>query len=173
VLVDPAVPDNTTITNTASASSATPDPDGSNNTDSEDTLVRAETDLAITKDANFLTDNPAPRIVYTLAVANTGPSDAQQVLVIDELPLTPQKIVYVMDSGNGACAYDEGSHDVTCNFGPLAAGESVSVDIIVDARGSVDRITNVATVSSSTTDPILSNNTALKEIRVKGGPGIE
>jgi uncharacterized repeat protein (TIGR01451 family) len=173
VLVDLAVPNGTIITNTATVSSVTPDPDGSNNTDIDDTLVLAEADLSITKDASFLTGNPSRRIAFTLVVANTGPSDAQQVLVIDELPLTPQKIVYVMDSGNGACAYDAGTHDVTCNFGTLAAGESVSVDIIVDARGSVRRITNVATVSSSTTDPNPSNNTAIKEVRIKGGPGIE
>ena len=60
---------------------------------------------------------------------------------------------------------------MTCDFGTLPAGGSVTVDIIVDARGSVRRITNVATVSTSTTDPDSSNNTASKEIRVKGGPG--
>ena len=173
VLVDPSVPDGTTVTDTATVSSATADPVGVNNIDTEDTLVNAEADLAISKDSNFLTDNPSKRIVYTLLVTNTGPSDALDVGVVDDLPLDPKKIVYVMDSGNGACVYDEGSHDVTCNFGTLPAGESVTVDITVDARGSVRRITNVANVSTSTTDPDSSNNEASKEIRVKGGPGIK
>jgi uncharacterized repeat protein (TIGR01451 family) len=159
-----------TITNSATVSSGDIDPDLSNNIASEDTLVKAKTDLDINKDSNFLRANPSRPIVYTLGVTNTGPSDAVDVVVVDNLPLTPKKIVYVMDSGNGACAYHKGAHDVTCNFGTLAAGESVSVDIIVDARGSVRWITNVATVSSSTTDPDLSNNTASREIYIKGGP---
>jgi len=28
------------------------------------------------------------------------------VVVVDSLPLDPKKIVYVVDSGNGACTYD-------------------------------------------------------------------
>jgi uncharacterized repeat protein (TIGR01451 family) len=171
VLVDPAVPDGTTITDTATVSSNTPDPDPSDDSAAEDTLVETEADLAITKDANFLTSNPSKPIDFTLLVTNSGPSDAQDVFVIDDLPLTPKKIIYVMDSGNGACAYSEGTHQVTCDFGTLAAGESVSVDIGVDARGSVRRITNVASVFSSTDDGDSSNNTATKEVRIKGGPG--
>ncbi|MBW2256173.1 MAG: DUF11 domain-containing protein [Deltaproteobacteria bacterium] len=168
--VDPSVPDGTGIVDTATASAATPDPDPSNNTATEETMVLAEADLAITKDASFLNDNPSEGIVYSLLVSNTGPSDALDVVVVDELPLDPKKIVYVMDSGNGACAYDEGTHDVTCDFGTLPAGQSVSVDIVVDAKGSVRRITNVASVSSSTTDPDASNDTDSKEILVKGSP---
>jgi uncharacterized repeat protein (TIGR01451 family) len=173
VLVDASVPDGTTITNLAAVSSVTPDPDASNNSATEETTVLAEADLSITKGANFLTDNPSRRIAYTVEIVNSGPSYALEVVMVDSLPLTPQKIVYIMDSGNGACAYDESSHEVTCSFGTLADGESATVDIIVDARGSVDRITNVAVVSSSTVDPDTANNTAIKEIRVKGGPGIE
>ncbi len=169
VLVDPAVPDGTTITDTAGVSSVTPDPDGSNNTATETTTVNAEADLVISKDANFLSDNPSREIVYTLLVSNSGPSDAQDVVVVDELPLHPKKIIYIMDSGNGACAYDETMHDVTCDFGTLAADDSVSVDIVVEANGSVRRITNVASVSTTTNDPNEDNNTADKEIRVKGG----
>ncbi|MEA3470013.1 MAG: S8 family serine peptidase [Thermodesulfobacteriota bacterium] len=171
VLVDPSVADGTIISNTATTSSSTNDPDGTDNSVTEETIVYAEADLTITKDSNFLTDNPSKRIVYNLLMSNTGPSDALDVQVVDALPLTYKKIVYVMDSGNGACMYDESTHEVTCDFGTLAAGDSVSVDITVDAKGSVREITNVADVSSSTTDPDILNNTASKHIRVKGGPG--
>ena len=171
VLVDSAVPDGTVIFNTATASSGTTDPDGTDNSVTEQTTVNAEADLAITKDANFLTNNPSGQIVYNLLVSNTGPSDALNVQVVDSLPLTYKKIVYIMDSGNGACIYDKSTHKVTCEFGTLAAGASVSVDITVDAKGSVREISNVADVSSSTTDPDIFNNTAIKNIRVKGGPG--
>jgi uncharacterized repeat protein (TIGR01451 family) len=168
VLVAPDVPNNTTITNTAEASAVTPDSNELNNTDTEDTLVNTEADLAITKDANFLTENPSEGLVYTLLVNNSGPSDAQQVIVVDELPLDPKKIIYGMDSGNGACSYDDTVHDVTCDFGTLAAGDSVSVDIVVKTRGSVRQIINLANVSTSTNDPNSSNNMAVKIVRVKG-----
>jgi len=171
VLVDPLVPDGTVITNQASVTTSAFDPDLTNNTTTEDTTVNAEVDLSLTKDASFLTNNPAPRILYTLTIHNAGPSAAQDVVLVDSLPLDSQKIVYVMDSGNGACVYDPVSHTVTCNFGMMDVGDVIVLDIIVDARGSVDRITNIATVSSTTTDSDPTNNTAVKEIRVKGGPG--
>ncbi len=82
-------------------------------------------------------NNPSPRIVYTVTVNNIGPSDAQGVVMVDSLPLDPKKIVYVFDTGNGACGYSAATHQVTCNAGSLAAGASWSVDIVVDARGSV------------------------------------
>jgi len=171
VLVDPLVPDGTVITNQASVTTSAFDPDLTNNTTTEDTTVNAEVDLSLTKDASFLTNNPAPRILYTLTIHNAGPSAAQDVVLVDSLPLDSQKIVYVMDSGNGACVYDPVSHTVTCNFGMMDVGDVIVLEIIVDARGSVDRITNIATVSSTTTDSDPTNNTAVKEIRVKGGPG--
>jgi hypothetical protein len=103
-------------------------------------------------------------------VVNNGPSDAQDVVVVDRLPLTSKKIVYVTDSGNGACAYDKSAHTVICDYGTLAAGASVSVNIVVDVRGSVRWIVNIAEVTTSTTDPNGGNNTAVKEVYVKGGP---
>jgi uncharacterized repeat protein (TIGR01451 family) len=168
VLVAPDVPNNTTITNTAVASAVTPDSDDLNNTASEDTLVNTAADLGIIKDANFLDEKPSEGLVYTLSVNNSGPSDAQQVILVDELPLDPKKIIYSMDSGNGACSYDDTVHDVTCDFGTLAAGDSVSVDIVVKTKGSLRRITNVANISTVTNDPNSSNDSAVKEVRIKG-----
>jgi len=168
VMVDPSVPDGTSIHDTATVSSVTLDEVKANNTATESTLVYAEADLAITKDANFLDEIPSKELVYTVDVTNTGPSDALSVVMVDELPLDPKKIVYVMDSGNGACSYDDTTHIVTCDFGTLAAGGSKSVDIVVEVNGSVRRITNTADVSTSTTDPEPSNDTAIKEVNVKG-----
>ena len=171
VLVDIAVPDGTILTNTAMVSADTTDPNPGDNSTSQDTTVAAQADVSITKDASIDTSNPAPQIAYTLVVTNNGPSDALDVQVVDQLPLTPKKITYVFDTGNGACAYDEGTHTVSCDFGTLASGSAVSVDIIVDAKGSVREVTNTATVTTTTTDPDLANNTAVKIVRVKGGPG--
>ena len=104
-------------------------------------------------------------------MVNNGPSDAQNVVMVDQLPLDPNKIVYVFDTGSGACSYDQPAHDVNCNFGTLAAGASRSVDIIVDVRGSVGTIANIATVATTTSDPNTGNNTVRTDVRIKGGPG--
>ena len=169
VEVDSSVEDGTSISDTVEVTSATADPNMSNNDDTEGTTVNAEADLIITKDANYLTDIPSQGIVYTLMVSNIGPSDALNVSVTDMLPLDSKKIVYIMDSSNGACVYSTADHEVNCDFGTIAAGDSVTVDIEVNPLGSVRRITNVATVATSTTDPYEANNTAEKEVNVKGG----
>jgi len=173
VLVNPSTPDGTHLTNAATVSAATPDPNTANNTATTDTTVNTQADLKISKDATVLTSNAGPRVIYTLTVLNNGPSDAQNVTVVDTLPLDPKKVIYVMDSGNGACTYSKtpSPHHVTWNVGTLKAGETRSVQIVVDVRGSVLVISNYATVTSTTVDPILTDNTVRKDVRIKGGPG--
>lgn len=170
-VVNASVPDGTVLSNTATVSASTTDPNAANDSATANTDVRARSNLAIAKTASFDVNTPSPRITYTVTVNNVGPSDAQGVVMVDALPLDPKKIVYVFDTGNGACGYNAATHQVTCNAGVLAAGATWAVNIVVDARGSVGRIVNTAKVSATTIDPDLTNNTAVKEIRVKGGPG--
>jgi uncharacterized repeat protein (TIGR01451 family) len=87
VLVDSAVPHGTIISDTATVSSATLDPDSSNDEATEDTTVQAEADLVVSKDASFLDEIPSKEIRYTVDMTNTGPSDALAVQMIDHLPL--------------------------------------------------------------------------------------
>jgi uncharacterized repeat protein (TIGR01451 family) len=174
VLVDPSVPDGTTITNSATASTSATDPVPGNNTDTEDTHVDAVADLEIQKDGNFEANNPSSTIIYTITVTNHGPSDALNVVMVDTLPMQsdPKKARYVFDTGNGACTYPlPAPHSVTCDFGTLAAGDTVSVDILVDPKGGLGVITNIADVTTTTFDPDTSNNTARKDMLVQGGSG--
>jgi hypothetical protein len=78
-------------------------------------------------------------------------------------------VIFVFETSNGPCAYVESTHTVECDFGTLAAGASVSFDIHIQTKGNLGTITNTATVSSTTTDPDLSNNTASKDMLVQGG----
>lgn len=176
VMVDSSVPDGATICNNVEVWSETPDTAGHPNTAEECTLVNAEADLEMFKDALFDASNPSRTVVYFLDVINHGPSDAHDVYVIDRLPLTAKKVVYVFDNSNGVCWYDEGLHEVHCDIGTLPAYDpeyphlnKFHVDIYVDMRGSVDQIMNEAEVFSSTTDPNPANNIAYKGIRIKGG----
>lgn len=169
VHVNADVPQGTHLTNTAEASSSATDEVPGNNTASADTLVNASSDLAITKDAALDISNPAPRIVYTVVVTNKGSSDAQSVTIKDELPLDPKKIVYLFDTGNGACAYDKPTHDIDCSIGTLANGATWTVKFYVDSKGVTGDITNKVSVASATADPVSANNTAYKAVRIKSG----
>ena len=178
VLVDPLVPDGTTITNLAEVFL-----DGVLDTSaSEDTEVAASADLWIDKTGNFITENPSKTIRYTLTVHNDagcsgddpqvcgsgGPSDAQDVVVFDQLPSTNKKLRVSFVSED--CLYDYGSHTVTCTMQtPLAAGDSVFFEIEAQPKGRLRAITNTASVSSSTPDPDTGNNTDDMLIIVSGG----
>jgi len=168
VLVDPATPDGTILSNTAVVSSATGDPVPGNNTATEETTVLAEADLEILKDGSVDVTNPAPLVTYDINVINHGPSDALDVVFVDTLPLTPKKVVYTFDTGNGACGYDEPSHTVTCQFAKIEAGDAVEILIYVEIRGSVGVISNTVEVTSTTFDPDLENNTARKDLLIHG-----
>jgi uncharacterized repeat protein (TIGR01451 family) len=176
VTVDSSVPHGTTICNNVEVWSETLDPNSHPNTAEECTLVNAEAELEMFKDALFDASNPSRTVVYFLDVINHGPSDAHDVYIIDRLPLTAKKVVYVFDNSNGVCWYDKGLHQVHCDVGTLPAYDSeyperhkFRVDIYVDIRGSVDQIMNEVEVFSSTTDANPANNIAYKGLRIKGG----
>ena len=162
VTVDPSA--NGTVTNTATVDSATPDPDLSNNTDTIVTPVtplppsELSADMAITKVG---APNPVfngNALTYTLSVVNNGPSTAQAVTVSDPLPAE-----FAFDSVStttGTCAQSSGT--VTCDLGTMAAGAKATVTIVGTAHPGTPAVsfTNTATVSSTTPDPYVTNNSA-------------
>ena len=76
-----------TVTNTASVSSTTNDPALANNSDTETTGVNASADLSITKVDTVDPVLVSSNIVYTLTVANAGPSTAANLTLTDVLRL--------------------------------------------------------------------------------------
>jgi len=156
-----------TLTNNASVTSDTVDPNEANNSASEDTTVNAapvpEADLSITK-----SDSPDPVSVgailtYTLQVANSGPDATTAVTVTDELPVG---VTYGGASGAGwNCVHSAGK--VTCTLPFLVAvTRAPSILITVTAPASSGIITNTATVSSQEVDPDESSNLARITTRV-------
>lgn len=140
------------VTNSASASSTTSDPDGANNSDSVMTAIGAEADLALTKSgpADAIAGN---QMTYTVQVTNNGPSDATAVSIADNLP---GGVTLVSTTG---CAEDP-TGVPTCSVGTVPAGGSASVSITVDIDPTTTgAIVNSATVSSATPDPVGGNET--------------
>ena len=180
VLVSPSVPDGTVLVNNAVATSPT-DPDGAQA--SASTTVNARADLWMEKTGTVPAGNPSGALIYRLTVHNHpgsapddtptsgagGPSNAQNVVVVDPLPLDNKKvIVQFLTPG---CTYDNPTHTVTCSAATVPFGTSVVFEIQIQIKGSNGTITNRATVSSSTVDPVPGNNSDTVNNVVQGGTG--
>lgn len=146
-----------TIVNTAVVSSTTPDPDPTNNTDTNTTDVittGAAADIAVTKSAQPATVSPGQLLTYTVGITNQGPDAADGVTLYDEVQLSGAEF-----STDGGVTWRPWSNPYL--IGRLAAGESRTVlirgTVPQEARGT---IANTAVATSATPDPDLSNNTA-------------
>ena len=163
-IISSSVPHGTVITNTATVTSTTADPNSTNNIDSENTKVNARADLSITK-----TDSPDPVIAgkpltYTITVTSIGPSDARNVAVTDLLPSSILSAEYSSDNGSSWHTWVS-----PYNYGTLPAGNSFVLMIrgIVNsklANGAL--IANTARVSSTTADPVTLNNVTTETTQV-------
>src|SRR5439155_797206 len=111
-----------TITNTATVSSSTSDPNTANNTATANTDVRAA-DLSITKSAPAEATSGTD-ITYHLTVTNNGPTTSTGGTVTDVLT-----VGVTFKSASADCAFTAPS-TVGCSFGTLTIGSSVSLDIV-------------------------------------------
>lgn len=141
------------LTNTAVVSSDTPDPDPENNTDTEVTPVIPSADLSIRKTSAPNPVRPGEVLTYTLTVSNAGPADAQNVVVLDNIPPSLTGLEYSLDGS----AFQPWTGSLP--LGTLAAGRERTILI----RGTVallasGTIVNTAVVSSTTPDPDPNNN---------------
>ncbi|MGH3371228.1 MAG: DUF11 domain-containing protein, partial [Nocardioidaceae bacterium] len=149
------------LVNNAVVSSDYADPNNGNNTVTALTTVNASADLAITKTSDQSVYKQSSLITYTVMVTNNGPSDALAVVVTDTLPAT-QQALYQSDTGGCTKSGDI----LTCTMGNLGVGQSRSFNINIVVKGSRGQVTNTATVTSSTSDPALANNTAVRVVTV-------
>jgi uncharacterized repeat protein (TIGR01451 family) len=150
VTVTVTVPASGTLTNVATVSSPTGDPNSTNNmTAPVITTVTGVADVGIGKTgaASVLATS---NLVYTISVTNYGPSSANFVVVTDSLPLG---VSFVSASGNGINT----AGVVSWNLGTLGSGQVSNVTVTVTAPAS-GTLTNAATVSSPTGDPNSTNN---------------
>ena len=184
---DPSLPPGTILTNTATVSSSTADPNPANNTATSQTTVVTEAELWLDKQAELRSGNPSNLVIYTLVVHNDagcetdaqstptptcgegGPSDALNVVVDDTLPLDPKK--FVVQYLSPQCTYTKATHSVSCTSDVVPAGASVTFVIEAQVSGSVGTIINTATVTSSTPDPVAGNNTNAATLVHQGGTG--
>lgn len=152
------------ISNTATVSSATPDPNPANNTDTTQTQISPSSDLTMTKTGSPDPAVPGELLTYTLTVYNAGPSTARDITIIDAVPNVLTGVQYTV--GTGTVWNDwTGIHQLTT----LAADTSYTITL----RGTLSpsatgRIVNTAIVAASTPDPDPDNNIATDNREVAG-----
>lgn len=169
-IVKASTPHLTDMTNTATATSSTPDlADGPNEVDAQVTVkIARRADLQIVKTSSADNYKPSATVDYTVTVTNLGPSDSEATTFVDTLP-SPKDAPFISDSGNGTCTFNEGANTLTCAVPVLAPGASYSVNVYVRVKGNKGTITNVVDVVAPSYDPVAANNHAVRLVLIKGG----
>ena len=145
--------------NTASATADTIDLDPGDNSATAQTNILPRADVSIDLDLGSTSLNVISNTQFTIGynVGNVGPSPADNVsinIVTDvpsgDLALFPSTASCTLGSLNGDASID-------CNLGQLANGVGLTVDINVSIS-SPGSYTHSATISTTTSDPNLTNN---------------
>jgi len=159
------VADGTSLANTPSVTSSTPDPNNGNNSGSAGSstiTVQNKSDLSVTTTSSLDVVNFGGTLTYTVTVTNQGPFAASGVTLVDPVPA--QAIFLSINSGGASCTTPPLAQGgtISCNLGNMASGASATVSFTV--RVSIPpvpaSITNTATVSSPNFDPNPANNSA-------------
>jgi len=154
------------IINTALVTSTTSDPNLSNNSNSFEVYVEEFADLSITKLPNT-TPEPGEDIIYTLTITNAGPSNAQEVVIQDDIPTNLENVQYSLDDGNTWVTWTS-----PYPMGTLDAG--VTQTILLKGTVTSDAtnfLSNTAVITSATPDPDPTNNTSTSTLPLpSGGP---
>lgn len=150
------------------------DPNPGNNSDSETTATQSTIDLGITK-ADSSGGNavaPGQTLTYTLVVTNTGPSNADAVRVLDNIPDGIQ-VTQVSSNTAGVVINTPPSaqdtnpsnpDDIQFTVGNLAVGTSVQLTIqatvLAATRGNLVNTAVVSTTNNTLLETNTANNTA-------------
>ena len=145
------------VSNTVSVSAQETDPDMSNNTRSEETMINPanSADVSVSMAATPTTVRRLGFLTYTIVVQNTGPQTATGINLTGFS--TASLEISNISAPPGACT--QSPTEITCNLGALANGGSATVMItaIPHFAGTLDR---TVTVTSTPSDPNLANNSA-------------
>ncbi|MCL2788215.1 MAG: hypothetical protein FWD59_06940, partial [Micrococcales bacterium] len=131
-------------------------------------VIQELADLAITKSMSPSPATAGNTVTSTLTVVNNGPTSAANVVVNDTLPAGLVALTATSSAG-ADCSINAGSpYTVDCPLGTLGSSATATVTITarIPADFSPTSITNRATVTSTTPDPVSTNNQAEAAIPV-------
>jgi uncharacterized repeat protein (TIGR01451 family) len=158
------VADGSTVTNTASVTSTTFDPDTSNNAASASFTALNNSDLYVVQSAAKLSNR---QLKYTVSVKNLGKYLAKQLLLTDAVP-SGSRFVSITPGPWTCSAPPAGSAGtISCTLSTEAVNVSQTLVFIVKVTtpGSV-LVSNTASISAATFDPNTANNTSILSSKV-------
>lgn len=156
-------PGTATIQASATAiSTAWPEGNTQNNGSTLATQVVAVSDLAVTKTGTPAQATANDPITYTIAVRNDGPSDADKLRIVDQLPPAAEAVYVSSELPGGSCTPSgDPAQTVTCDLAaPLAPGATATMTLVVKVSdtGTATEFVNTVDASSASTDPNPANN---------------
>jgi trimeric autotransporter adhesin len=125
-------------------------------------LSASPADLAVSLNAPA-TATTGTAVSWVATVSNNGPNPAQGALLA--MNLDSSLIINSVTASQGACG---NGTSFTCDLGAMANGASVTVTISATPTNS-GTLAGVASVSSTSTDPTLTNNQATSSTTSSGG----
>ena len=157
-----------TLMNTANVQPPTqvPDPDPSNNVDTEDDSLTPNVDLQVTKDNGVDAIAPGSTLDYTIVVTNNGPSNVTGAIITDNFSTQLTDVSFTSTATGGATGNTATSAanvteiNDTVNM-PVGSTITYIVTSTVDSNAT-GTLTNTATVTApaGVTDTDPTNNTA-------------
>lgn len=177
VQVNAATPSGTQIVDTDSVTSGTNDPVLTNNSASVVTIVGAANtaNLVVTNTPSANAVASPSTLTYTVSVTNNGPSAASSVTLSMPIPASPLDLTFnaITPAAGWSCSTPSSGStgNITCTFASLAANTTATFQIkvnVVTGLAAGTMISESATVSSGTTDPNPTNNTATATVVVAG-----
>jgi uncharacterized repeat protein (TIGR01451 family) len=156
-----------TISNTATvtAPATVIDPDLSNNTATDSDELTPLADLLVSKTVDASQATVGDPVTYTIRVRNLGPSDANETVLQDQLPVG----LNLLESSTEQGSCDMTGKILACNLGTLKVGQDVTITLVANAD-QVGTIVNTATAISQAIDPDPSNSSSSVSIQTLARP---
>ena len=146
------------LTNTASVTSTTGDPDPSNDTATATVEAIAQADVTLTKE--LVTTDPVAGqpLEYRLTLVNNGPTVAPNASLSDPIPAGTTFVSFT--ASQGTCQLDQ-VEDVpaaSCNLGRLDVGATATATLTVATDPSGTTVTNTGFSGSGGLDDVPADN---------------
>ncbi len=154
--------------NFATVSANETDSVAGNDTEGENTSVRAKVDLTVSKTADTSPVQLRQPFNWTIVVSNNGPGTAEQSTLSDTLP-AGMEMIATPTFTQGTCTGGAGSTGFSCNLGTInnAAIATVTVPVRVISYPSGGTLTNTASVSAFGVDSDASNDSHSDTVTVQ------
>jgi uncharacterized repeat protein (TIGR01451 family) len=157
--VNDGVSQETTLSNSATISADETDPNPSNNTATRTTAI---TTAAPSADVSVAVSGGGA--AFAIVVRNAGPNDAASVTLTDSVPSGSTFVSWSQNSGpafNCTTPATGATGTINCTIAILPGFDSkITTAEFVLTVDTAAQVTNTASVSSSTADPRLDNNTS-------------